>query len=336
MKIVKRVVLVFLVLVFVFAAIYVCGPHPSLPQYTNTLPNIPEEGMALEARIRAMESIVPLKADNEARIIWANDSTKQITDYAIVYLHGFSASQEEGNPVHRNIAKRFGCNLYLARLEAHGVDSKDPLENLNAENYWESVKEAYAIGKKLGKKVILMGTSTGGTNALQLASEFPEIAALILLSPNIEINDPNAWLANDPWGLQIARVVIGSKYSQVSDTSAYSMQYWSAPYRLEAVVELEEYLETTMLPETFNKIHQPILLLYYYRDRKHQDNTVRVEAMKRMFSQVQTPDSLKTQKAITKAEDHVIGNKAKSKDYQSVEKEVTLFLKNVLHLSVVE
>ena len=52
-----------------------------------------------------------VKPNNEAKIIWA-DSNHQQTDYAIVYLHGFSASQMEGDPVHRNIAKQFHCNLY--------------------------------------------------------------------------------------------------------------------------------------------------------------------------------------------------------------------------------
>ena len=35
-----------------------------------------------------------------------------------------------------------------------------------------------------------MATSTGGTLALKLAAEYPDIAGLILLSPNIAINDP--------------------------------------------------------------------------------------------------------------------------------------------------
>ncbi|MEI9959446.1 MAG: alpha/beta hydrolase [Ferruginibacter sp.] len=103
----------------------------------------------------------------------------------------FSASQEEGNPVHRDIAKTFGCNLYLSRLAEHGIDTTEQLLNLTADNYWESAKQAFAIGKQLGNKVILMGTSTGGTQAIQLAAAYPnDIAGLILYSPNIAINDP--------------------------------------------------------------------------------------------------------------------------------------------------
>ena len=193
--------------------IYILGPNPTTPRYTKILPNVPQQLDSLEKYIQIQESIHNLKPNNEARIIWNNDSTKAITDYAIVYLHGFSASQEEGNPIHRNIAKKFGCNLYLARLAAHGIDTTEELMNMTAENLWESAKQAYTIGKQLGKKVILMSTSTGGTLALKLAAEYPEVAANILYSPNIAIKDPNAWLLNNSWGLQIARLVKKSNYN---------------------------------------------------------------------------------------------------------------------------
>ena len=137
----------------------------------------------------------------------------------MVYLHGFSASQEEGDPVHVEFARAFGCNLYLSRLAGHGIDTIDAMINLTAEELWNSAKEAYAIGKQLGKKVIILATSTGGTLALKLAAEYPEITGLILLSPNIAINDPNAWLLNNPWGLQIARLIKG-KYNTSDDTTA--------------------------------------------------------------------------------------------------------------------
>ena len=213
----KRLFKWMFILLLVFTVIYFLGPNPSTPVYTNTLPVVPTETTALENYIAAIEAQHKIKPQNEARIIWANDSTKQKTEYAIVYLHGFSASQEEGAPVHKAIAKKFGCNLYLARLAEHGIDTTEAMQNLTAEKYWESVKQAYAIGKQLGKKVILMGTSTGGSNAVQLAANFPEIHAIVLLSPNIAINDPNAWLTNNPWGLQIARLVKKSDYVITKD-----------------------------------------------------------------------------------------------------------------------
>ncbi len=218
---------------FFLAALYLVGPKPSTPVYDPTLPEIPSEALALEQYIRTQESKHVLKKDNEARIIWNNDSAKQMTEYAVVYLHGFSASQEEGDPVHVNFAKQFGCNLYLARLADHGVDTTDALLYFTPDRFWASAKEALMIGKQLGKKVILVSTSTGGTVALKLAADFPnDVHALINLSPNIRINDPAAFLLNDPWGLQIARLVMGGKYYGTGIAPENERaQYWNGRYR---------------------------------------------------------------------------------------------------------
>lgn len=319
------------IIVLLLIVVYFLGPQPSSPKYTKELPEIPAEPALLEKYIKDHEALHKLKPDNEARIIWFNDSAKQKTDYAVVYLHGFSASQEEGDPVHTLFAKQFGCNLYLSRLAEHGIDTAEAMANLTADNLWNSAKEAYTIGKKLGKKLILLATSTGGTLALKLAAEYPDIAGLILLSPNIAINDPLAWVANNHWGLQIAHLVKG-KYNITDDTSALERQYWYNKYRIESVTELQELLETTMKGSLFEKIKQPVLLLYYYKDEEHQDKTVKVSAMKRMFRQLGTPDSLKREIAVPNAGEHVIGSYITSKDVKTVEEECIKFGKEVLHL----
>jgi len=320
MKIIKWI----LISLLTVTVIYFVGPKPSTPLYIKDIPVIPDN---VENYISKKEASHHLKKNNEARIVWANDSSKAMTEYAIVYLHGFSASQEEGNPVHRNVAAHFGCNLYLSRLAEHGIDTTDQLINLNSDNYWESAKEALFIGKKLGKKVILMGTSTGGTQALQLAATYPnDVAAIILYSPNIEINDPNAFLLNNPWGLQIARLVKGGKLNYPADTRPIYSAYWNRPYRLEAVVNLQEMLETTMTEQTFKAVKQPVLLLYYYQDEQHQDNVVRVGAMKKMFGALSTPSNMKEEMAITNAGHHVLGSPILSKDIMTVEKETIRFL----------
>lgn len=327
-----RLLKILFVLLLVLAAVYFFGPHPSQPVYSNALPTLTDSGAALDRYVAEMERQHTLKKNNEARIVWANDSLKNKTEYAIVYLHGFSASQEEGNPVHRNIAKAFGCNLYLARLAEHGIDTTDALYHFTAAGLWETGKQAYAIGKQLGKKVILMGTSTGGTLALQLAAAYPEIAGLVLYSPNIAINDPNAWLLNDPWGLQIARLVKKSTLNTAGRGDSLYNQYWNHTYRLEATVQLEELLETTMLPATFAQIKQPVLSLYYFKNEKEQDPVVKVSAIKKMMEQLGTAANLKKSVAIPEAANHVLASPIQSKDIQSVENETRLFLQSVMKL----
>jgi pimeloyl-ACP methyl ester carboxylesterase len=326
MRWIKRLLLVFVVV----SVVYLFGPSPETPRYVKDWPNVPSLAK-LDTWVQERERAVKLRPDNEARIVWANDSLRAKTPYAIVYLHGFSASQEEGDPAHREAAAFVGANLYLARLSEHGKDTAEQLLHLTADSYWESAKEALAIGAMLGDQVILMGTSTGGTQALQLAAAFPDrVAGLVLYSPNIAINDPNAWLLNNPWGLQIARLVLGGKYNHPQDDRPIYKQYWNKPYRLEATVQLQEMLETTMLPETFQAIKQPVLMLYYFQDEAHQDRVVRVDAMLKMFDQLGTPATQKRAVAMPKTGDHVMASPIKSGDVDGVIRETKRFFQEIM------
>lgn len=321
------------IIALLLIVIYFLGPRPKTPKYDNALPTVPAAAADLEQYIKNKEAKHKLKPDNEARIIWNDDSLKNQTEYAVVYLHGFSASQEEGDPVHKDFAKKFGCNLYMSRLDAHGVDTTDALASFTAEGEWNTAKEAYAIGKQLGKKVILMSTSTGGTIALKLCAEYPEISANIMLSPNIAINDPNAWLLNNHWGLQIAHLVQG-KSRTVEDTTALYAQYWNNKYSTSSLVQLEELLESTMKQSTFERVKQPTLMLYYYKDEDHQDDVVKVSAMKRMFGQLSTPENMKRSIAMPNTGNHVLGSPIKSKDVGSVQMECERFATEILKMQV--
>jgi esterase/lipase len=315
--------------------IYLCGPCPDVPVYTTTMPSIPTGATALETYIHNNEAQHKIKPNNEARIIWANDSLKQKTAYAVVYLHGFSASQEEGDPIHKTIAKEYGCNLYLSRLAEHGIDTTEPMMNLTAAEYWETAKQALAIGKQLGDKVILMGTSTGGTNALQLAATYPhDIAALVLMSPNIAINNDKAYLLNNHWGFQLAKLITGNDHVTSTDDRDIFKQYWYHHYPLQAAVQLQELIETSMTKETFEKVKQPLLLLYYYKDAVHQDSVVSVPAMLQMFDELGS--STKIKQALPTTGDHVIGSYIKSRDLHSVQLAIENFIEQTLQLKKVE
>lgn len=311
-------------LLIIFVAIYILGPHPEDPILNKSLPKI-ADNLDLDSLVHAMEQSVKTKPNNEAKIIW-HDSSKKRTEYAIVYLHGFSASQMEGDPIHKNIAQLFQCNLYLARLSQHGIDTTEEMMQLTADNYWESAKTAYAIGKKLGKKVILMSTSTGGTLSLQLAADFPEIAGQILYSPNIAINNPVAFMLDNPWGLQIGRIVQKGKYMNIPYKNETYPKYWNSHYRIESVVALQNLLEATMTEKTFKKVNQPTLVLYYYKDKHHQDQVVKVSAIKKMFDAIATSPDSKSLIAVPNTGNHVLASPILSKDISTVEKLTAEFI----------
>ncbi len=311
--------------------VYFMGPAPDEPKLDTKLPELGLTGHALEQEILKKEQALDLKEDNQARIIW-HDSAKMPTPYSVVYLHGFSASQAEGAPIHSEFAKRFGCNLYLSRLQGHGLEEPDAFLNMTPENLLESAKFAVAVGRQIGEQVILMSTSTGGTLSLFLASGNADLHSLIMFSPNIDLSDPTAFILGSHWGLQISRMVLGGKYREWSPSSPAEEQYWTSRYRIEGLVSLRSLIKATMTPATFAKVHQPVYMGYYYRDEENQDQSVSVPAMLQMFDQLGTPTPMKWKEAFPDANEHVIGSKYLSNDWEQVRDRTFEFAEEVLAL----
>ena len=310
---------------------YFLGPKAEPVQIDTSAVAVNADLRLLEDSIdRAEKALQRVKPDNQARILWA-DSTYQKTPYSIVYLHGFSASQGEGAPLHEELAERYGCNLFLSRLAEHGLQKEEALVDLTAEELVASAKRSIAIGKRIGEKVILLTTSTGGTLGLYLSQNDPQIEAIVLYSPNIDLFDATSHLVTKPWGLQVARAVIGSKYNELKLDSVQS-NYWTTKYRLEAVIELRQLLDETMKPGIFKNITQPVFMGYYYESDAAMDSTVSVSAMLEMFDQLGTPADKKVKVAFPNVRDHVIGCQLTSKDLGSVRTETIQFLEQVVGL----
>lgn len=330
----KKILIITASVLCVLVIAYLSGPTFPKPELSNKLPEIKVSIADFDSYLKNKASGLKIKPDNESRIIWANDSLKNKTSYCLLYIHGFSASWFEGEPVHQDFAKRFGMNLYIPLLASHGLETPDPLIDMTPDRLYESAKEALVAAQVLGEKVILMSTSTGGTLSLKLASEFPELVdALILLSPNVAINNSAAFLLSKPWGLQIARQVYKGNY-RITDTDFASedCKYWNCKYRLEATVYLQQLVEATMKKETFAKITKPVFLGYYFKDEQHQDQVVKVDAMLKMYDQLGTPENLKQKVAFPEAGDHPIGSKLFSKQWQDVEKASYQFAEEKLGL----
>jgi esterase/lipase len=324
----KKAAIAFLALII----LYLIGPTPDTPEYDPTLPEVPSMEF-LQEYLEQRDRGLAIKPGNDAKIVWANDSTRSQTDVAIVYLHGFTASREEGESTHRKVAEAFGCNLYLARLDQHGLESDEPLLHYTADGVWESAKTAYAIGKKLGKEVIIMSTSTGGTLALKLAATYPEIKALINYSPNIEINDPAAFLLNDPWGLQIARIVFDGDY-RVLDTDEEYKKYWYAKYRLESIVQLQELVETAVTKDVFKQVTCPVFNGVYYKNDENQDDVIRVGAVREMHEAISTPKNMKVLVEFPEAGTHVIPYSKTSGSVEAVQKATVDFMQEKLGMTL--
>ncbi len=316
-----------------FSLFYFLGPKPVSSDLSKSVLPVTTDLNGLDAYISKNESSVPnLKDDNQARVVWVNDDLKTRTEYSVVYLHGFSASQAEGFPIHREFAKRYGFNLYLARLEGHGTSESDAMTGLTSESLVNSAKEAIAIASLLGEKVIVMGTSNGCTLALYLASGKNDIHSLIMYSPNIALENKGASYLTGPWGRQLAKIAAKGEVISWGTKSGTDSLYWNTSYSIDGLIAMQDLMDQTMKPSVFKAVNQPLFMGYYYKNDKEKDHTVSVPAMLKMFDQLGTKDSEKVKKAFPNVGAHVIASSYKSRDLGEVRKETYRFAENILNL----
>ena len=327
MKVLRGFAIFFLLL----GALYLVGPRVETPELNESPVSVPSNLMSLEQWITEKENALGnVRSGNASQIIF-NDSVPQKTKFSVLYLHGFTASGREGEPVHRDIAKALGANLYIPRLYGHGLEETEPMLGFNNEDFWESGKEALAVAKQLGKKVIVLGTSHGGSLSLSLATD-PDIAALCLFGPNIAVYDPKAKLLSKPWGLQIARLVKGGNYHHMVTSNEEKKNYWTTKARLESLIHMQKFLDVKMRKATFKKVQAPVFLGYYYKNDSLQDQVVSVPAMLEMYDQLGTPQHLKQKIAFPEAGDHVLTSYLSTENYEAVTREVLQFLSDKLNI----
>lgn len=217
---------------------------------------------ALDQFISEKESYFQVKTGNASTVIYSLP-TPQKSPYVIVYLHGFSASPKEISPVVETVAGKMKFNAYLPRLAGHGLQN-GLMEELTADELFQDAEEAYQIGRQLGEKVILIGTSTGATLALWLSARHPDVAGLVLISPNLGIRDPRGFLAAGPLGYWIARTVVGP-FHEWKPKHAGQEDFWTTRYSINGVRVMTDVVREVQRLN-FTALQQPVLVLWTDRD----------------------------------------------------------------------
>lgn len=328
----KKNLIIFVSLTVFISLVYVAGPTPkkltvdptaqALMDPTNFNPNYVAEA------IEQHEANLDIKPGNESQLYWADSAGKK-SPFVLLYLHGFSACPEEGQPIYLNFAKHYKMNAYAPLLAGHGLEEDEPMLQFTAEKYLESAKQALRLARLMGDSVIVMSTSTGSTAALFLASGQNNIHSLICYSPNVAIYDPKSKLLTKPWGLEIARKVKSSKY-HTWEAPAEAAQYWHLKYRLESLVELQRLVEATMTEATFQRVKVPTFIAYYYKNEVEQDHVISVPRLVKMYQQLGS--AIKKKVALPTVGKHALASQYFSKDLASVSRETFLFADDLLHL----
>ena len=319
----KKVGRILFVLLVVALLSFYLGPRPKFNPVNNNPSTASYELAQVEDHIKGLDELNDrIKARNHSQIIWA-DSIRR-TKYSIVYLHGFSAGPMEAEPLHFNLAKEYGCNLYIPRLPRHGTDDKDSFKDLTPELLVEAAKDALAVGRAIGEEVIIVSTSTGSTLAIYLAASDPSIHSMVLLSPNIRIYDSNAERLTGPWGRELAGLLVGD-YNVVNDDPEYA-KYWDPEYHVEGLVALQSLLDQTMNVEVFRQLQMPILCGVYHKNEEEQDKIVSVDAIFDFCKSVSEVNDQIELVAFADATNHVLGHPDYNDDFESVQKAVRSFM----------
>ncbi|MEO0367890.1 MAG: alpha/beta fold hydrolase [Pseudomonadota bacterium] len=184
---------------------------------------------------------------SEKQVRWANAKVK--SEYALVYLHGFSASRREISPVTENLADLLNANVYYPRLRGHARGGAAMAEG-NVDDWKKDTLEALDVASQIGEKIVFISTSTGGTLATWLMALLTEtqdprlnkIERSILVSPNFGLANASGEIMRWGWGLQLAKWLRGDEHFFVPQNELHSL-YWTERYPLEAIVPMVHLLD---------------------------------------------------------------------------------------------
>lgn len=285
-------------------AMFIFGPYAQVDiKAPNAMPRKLPEAMDQLTRFVAEREALRTQPvpDTEARILWFNPERPAQTEWAVVYLHGFSATRRETAPLAEKVAQDLNANLFETRLSGHG-DSGDALASATAEDWMRDTREALLVGKKIGKRILVIGVSTGGTLATLSAvhdTYLDASDALVLLSPNFGPKSDSAQLLLWPWAEHWIPLIIGETRSWTPQNEAHG-QFWTNSYPVTALFPMMALVDATqnMLVESLQ------IPLHVFLSTE--DPTVSAEKTQAMYDRMASSPHRQLTKVTGPGDNHVI------------------------------
>nr|WP_319393525.1 alpha/beta fold hydrolase [uncultured Desulfobacter sp.] len=262
------------------AIIFISGPQVRIDQ--TIIPKILPLDID-DYLIRQEQQYSDIIPGTRKTVIWAGKTNEQ-TEFSVVYIHGFSATRKETAPLSDLAAKALGANLFYTRLTGHGRTGQ-AMADAGVKDWLNDVVEAYEIGRRLGKKVVMIGCSTGGISLAWLAHRAATLGgmdalyACIFLSPNFRPQNRFSAMLTWPWGRQIARIVIGRERAVTPENKGHE-QYWTTRYPVAALLPMMGLVKHVGALD-LSKIRVPCLFIY-----SPQDQIIHVPALEQAFEQM--------------------------------------------------
>jgi esterase/lipase len=280
----QRVIVGILAVIMLAAVVFYAGPRNTFgPDAPAPRAAVPQDIAQLEPWLAQSEAaFADIKPNNEKHITWAA-APGQRTAWSVVYLHGFSASRLETAPLTDLVAKALGANVFYTRLSGHGR-SDTAMGDATVQDWLADAKEALAIGRLLGDKVLVISCSTGSTLAtwLDVHGDRQNIAGHVFVSPNFAPKDNRAELINGPWGHQIAFALLGDNRAGTPPNPANGAA-WTYSYPTKALFPMMALVKGVR-DSALQDFQSPLLALYSERDQ-----TVEPAQTKAAFARIGSP-----------------------------------------------
>lgn len=114
------------------------------------------------------------------------------------------------------------------------------MADVHVESWLSDLSDAIAIATHLGQRIVVMGTSTGGT----LASTIPlyprleaAVDAIVFISPNFGTQNRTAAVAGWP-GADLWLPLVAGRRLKWDSKSATHSQYWTLDYKPQALIPM--------------------------------------------------------------------------------------------------
>tara|TARA_B110001454_G_scaffold219201_1_gene251884 strand:- start:26867 stop:27718 length:852 start_codon:yes stop_codon:yes gene_type:complete len=234
--------------------------------------------LSLEVNLQKPEiNLATIRPGTEQMIRWKDTKKQDEREYAFVYIHGFTGHRGEISPLIEDIQDQFDANLFFARLAGHGIEGKT-IRAATITDWFTNIDQTYAFAKRLGKKRVYVGASTGAGMAMLLTEKYDPQSCLVLLSPNFGLSSELTMLGTGPLGYVITSLFVGNSASD------YVTLY---PSEEESLVStridgnsLNQFLELTKIFKQYNyeNYENPVLMLY-----SKEDTVIDPGAVERVF-----------------------------------------------------
>ena len=215
-----------------------------------------------------------IKEGVEKKVIWAGEINKK-TPISIVYIHGFTASSEEVRPLPDKIADDLNANLFFTRLTGHGRNPT-AMETCSIPNWMKDLHEAIEIGSRIGEKVILMSSSTGGTISVTSALDkevSQKILGYIFMSPNFGINNKFANMISWPFSKYWLKLILGKNIKH-NPRNELNKKFWTMSYPTNALIPMGKLIKEVNNKD-YSTVNKPALFYFSMEDKVVDPNKIK-------------------------------------------------------------